>query len=378
MSGSPFLAGPEMQVAGVSAGPLAGLAFAASERFDVAGHARGGADADGSMPPPAHAHAAVVQRLLDQGATLTGRTVGGAPRCRHAGGEAGPGAPRNPAAPDRMPGGSSGGAAAAVAGGLVDFAIGTDTGGGVRLPASLCGVYAMRPTHGAIALTGSPPVAPGFDTCGWFAYDAVMLVRVGDALLPLCGDRDPGVPLLASDALALCTPAVRDALAGACERLGATRSVRVYRDTPADAVAAFRTLSARERQYAGAARPRSAGASAQDPPVSAAAWQIAERARRRIVAGLLALLAERAVLLLPATHDVAPPLGTAPEALDAYGECTLALTSLASLAGAPQVSIPACTVDGAPVGLSLVGAPGSDRMLLAYAQAAAARLGLRA
>jgi amidase len=374
VSGSPFLAGADVRVAGVSAGPLAGLAFAADRRFDVAGQARGGVGmdvgADRSMPPRASAHAAVVQRLLDQGATLAGRTVGGAPGCGRAAGSADPGAPRNPAAPDRMPGGSSGGAAAAVAGGLVDFAIGTDTGGGVRLPAALCGVYAMRPTHGAIALAGCAPDAPGFDTCGWCAYDSVMLARVGDALLPLCTEREPGVLLLAGDALALCTPAVRAALADVCERLGATRPVRVYRDPPADAVATFRTLSARERQCAGAAAP--------DAPVSAAAWQIAERARRRIVTGLGALLAGHALLLLPTTHDIAPPLGSAPDALAAYGERALALTSLASLAGAPQLSIPVGIVDGAPVGLSLVGAPGSDRMLLACAQAAAARLGLRA
>src|SRR6185295_7534298 len=93
------------------------------------------------------------------------------------------GTPINVNAPGRVPGGSSSGSAAAVAAGLVDFAIGSDTGGSVRLPASYCGILGMRPTHGRISLEGVCPLAPSFDTCGWFARDAAVFERVGRVLL---------------------------------------------------------------------------------------------------------------------------------------------------------------------------------------------------
>ena len=95
------------------------------------------------------------------------------------------GTPVNVNAPGRVPGGSSSGSAAAVAGALVDFAIGTDCGGSVRLPASLCGIYGFRPSHGRIGLDGCMPLASSFATFGWFAREAATLARVGAALLPV-------------------------------------------------------------------------------------------------------------------------------------------------------------------------------------------------
>ena len=93
------------------------------------------------------------------------------------------GTPTNPKAPGRVPGGSSSGSAAAVAGGLVDFAIGTDTGGSVRIPASFCGIFGIRPRHGRLSLVGVVGQAPSFDTVGWFAREADLLARVGEVLL---------------------------------------------------------------------------------------------------------------------------------------------------------------------------------------------------
>src|SRR6202040_279554 len=93
------------------------------------------------------------------------------------------GTPVNPAAPGRIPGGSSSGSAAATAGGLVDFAIGSDTGGSVRVPASFCGLYGLRPTHGRIPLDGLLLQAPSYDTIGWFARDADLFAQVGAVLL---------------------------------------------------------------------------------------------------------------------------------------------------------------------------------------------------
>ena len=91
------------------------------------------------------------------------------------------GTPTNPRAPGRIPGGSSSGSAAAVAGGLVDFALGTDCGGSVRLPASYCGIYGIRTTHGLVPVDGVVDLAASFDTVGWFARDAANDARVGGA-----------------------------------------------------------------------------------------------------------------------------------------------------------------------------------------------------
>lgn len=129
------------------------------------------------------------------------------------------GTPVNPAAPDRVPGGSSSGSASATAGGVVGFALGTDTAGSVRIPASYCGLFGMRPTHGRISVAGVMPLSPSFDTVGWFARDATMLKRVGDILLD-GGAASPvrGV-LLLEDAFDLADAETRPALERAAQQV---------------------------------------------------------------------------------------------------------------------------------------------------------------
>src|SRR5262249_8171304 len=129
------------------------------------------------------------------------------------------GTPINVNAPGRIPGGSSSGSAAAVAGGLVDFAVGSDTGGSVRAPASFCGIYGIRPTHGRGSLDGACPPAPSFDTCGWFARDPVLLERVGRVLLGDSSYERPGKLLIAEDAFTIAGDAVSRALGSAVERV---------------------------------------------------------------------------------------------------------------------------------------------------------------
>ena len=124
-----------------------------------------------------------MQTLLDGGATLIGKTITDEVSLGILGENAFDGTPKNVRAPGRVPGGSSSGSAAAVAAGICDTALGTDTGGSVRVPASFCGLYGIRPTHGRIDTTGMLPQAPTSDTTGWFARDAETFAKVSSVML---------------------------------------------------------------------------------------------------------------------------------------------------------------------------------------------------
>src|SRR5690349_1034522 len=179
-----FVPGPRIHIEGRLGGPLSGLTFAAKDLFDVAGHPTGGGNPDWarSNPIPTR-HAWAVQTLLNAGATLIGKTITDEVSLGILGENAFDGTPLNPRAPDRVPGGSSSGSASAVASGLCDTALGTDTGGSVRVPASFCGLYGIRPTHGRLPLDGMLPQAPSSDTTGWFARDAATFARVSQVML---------------------------------------------------------------------------------------------------------------------------------------------------------------------------------------------------
>src|SRR5216110_601594 len=211
---SPFVPGPPVRIAGASRGPLAGLTFAAKDLFDVAGHPTGGGNPDWARQNPVPTrHAWAVQRLLDAGATLNGKTITDEVSLGILGENPFDGTPLNPKAPDRVPGGSSSGSASAVAQGLCDTALGTDTGGSVRVPASFCGLYGIRPTHGRLDLTGMLPQAPSSDTTGWFAREAATFARVSEVML---GESIPAsMPLrliIAVDAFGLAEPEAAAAL----------------------------------------------------------------------------------------------------------------------------------------------------------------------
>jgi len=178
-----FVPGPRCRVAGAPAGPLHGLTFAVKDLIDVAGWPTGGGNPDWAR---AHAvpqrHAWVVETLLAAGASIIGKTATDEVSLGILGENAHYGTPANPRAPERVPGGSSSGSATAVAAGLSDFALGTDTGGSVRVPASFSGLFGIRPTHGRISFSGITVQAPGSDTCGWFALSSAIFAGVGAVL----------------------------------------------------------------------------------------------------------------------------------------------------------------------------------------------------
>ena len=206
-----FCIDTEAYLDGAADGPLSGLTFAAKDIFDVAGHITGGGNPDWKAThPPAERNAWIVQTLVVAGATMVGKTHTDELTRGILGENAHYGTPVNPRAPDRVPGGSSSGSASAVAGGLVDFALGSDTGGSVRIPASFCGLYGLRPTHGRIPLEGILLQAPSYDTIGWFARDATTFARVAEAVFgSSISPRIPPRVVIADDLFDECDPGRR-------------------------------------------------------------------------------------------------------------------------------------------------------------------------
>lgn len=366
---------------GATSGPLHGLTFGLKDLYDVAGHRTGFGSPDWLVThEPATHTASVATRLLAAGATMVGKTHTEEMAFSLSGENAHYGTPINPAAPDRIPGGSSSGSAAAVAGGLVDFAIGSDTGGSVRGPASFCGVYGIRPTHGRIALDGVCPLAPMFDTCGWFARDAALFARLGDVLL---GGRagTPGRLLVADDAFGAAMPGIADALLPAVQRMtnayGSAEHVQLSEHGLSAWYEVFRVLQfadiwATHQEWIARVHPTFGAQIA--PRFAAAAAVTSEQVtmmtaeRARIRERLDALLVDRAVLVVPTMPDIAPLRSESEAGLEDYRNRAIRLLCMAGLAGLPQLSIPGSTRLGAPLGLSLVGPPGSDRSLIALAQ----------
>ena len=385
---SPFVSGPPLRIAGASSGPLAGLTFAAKDLFDVAGHPTGGGNPDWARQNPIPTrHAWAVQRLLDAGATLIGKTITDEVSLGILGENPFDGTALNPKAPDRVPGGSSSGSASAVAQGLCDTALGTDTGGSVRVPSSFCGLYGIRPTHGRLDLRGMMPQAPSSDTTGWFARDAATFARVSAVML---GETIPTeVParlIVAVDAFGFADPETAAALQPMLRRLAA-----LVKDVRDDMLAppglsvwarAQRTLQPYEgwltfKEWLDRDNPRmqfnvARGlAFAAAIPESERQWAALMRAEAQ--ARLAWLLSPGTILCMPTTPFPAPKKGLPLSTLDPLRARIGCHTSHGGLTGGPQVSVPGAEVDGLPVGLSILGARGSDAALVAVAKAMEAR-----
>jgi amidase len=381
---SPFVAGPSVRIPGAPNGPLAGLTFAAKDLFDVAGHPTGGGNPDWARQNPVPTrHAWAVQRLLDAGATLIGKTITDEVSLGILGENPFDGTPLNPTAPDRVPGGSSSGSASAVAQGLCDVALGTDTGGSVRVPASFCGLYGIRPTHGRLDLTGMLSQAPSSDTTGWFARDATTFARVSEVML---GEPMPAtLPtrlVVAVDAFGFADAGTAAALQPMVQALAALmKDVRDDLLAPPGLTAwarAQRTLQRWEAwqtfkpwlerdnprlQYSVANNLARAAATPESERESAALVRGEARAR------MTSLLPPGTILCMPTTPFPAPLKGQPLPALEPVRARILELAAHGGLTGVPQVSVPGAKVDGLPVGLSIVGGHGSDAALVAVAKA---------
>jgi amidase len=379
-----FMPYPAVPVARAGTGPLSGLSFGVKDLFDVAGYPTSGGQpmllATSGIKTRT---AATVQRLLDAGAAFAGKTITDELAFSMNGNNAHFGAPINGGAPDRISGGSSSGSAAAVSGRLVDFALGTDTGGSVRAPASHCGLYGLRPSHGRVSLEGALDLSPSLDTCGWFARDAATFGRVADVVLG--SDAQPlpaSVRLLwPSELWGLLDAKVQQALTQPVSRVQALYGSAAPVDVVVDDFDAmywnFRYIQSREawttdggfiERYQPVLGPGVAERFAWSRAVTDAQFRQAQVFRERFRQRLTDVLGNDGVLVMPTMPDVAPLRSDSEASLEDYRNRAIRMLCLAGLAGFPQLSMPLATRLGAPLGLSLLGPRGSDRGLVAMAE----------
>ena len=377
------------RIVGAAEGPLVRGRLGVKDLFDIAGYRTGAGNPDWLRTHEPAAHTApAVERLLQAGADIVGKTLTDELAYSLNGENHHYGTPLNPASPDRIPGGSSCGSAVAVAAGLCDIGLGTDTAGSIRLPATFCGAWGFRPTHGAVSSEGVVPLAPSYDVVGWITRDAEWLVRTGSVLLPADRGSPGDLPrwlLVPDDAWGLAVPKVRPPLEAALSALG-TRFEGIERCILAEGDGlmqwqqAFRVIQGHEvwsvhADWIGRCKPRF-GPGIRERfewarTITADAAAAASRERQRI-AGLLDRLLEDAILCIPTVPFIAPRRNSS--AAEENRTRALCLLSIASLAGLPQVTIPVPGPDGCAVGLSLLAARGMDRALLARTAEAAAGL----
>ncbi|MCC3372671.1 amidase [Cohnella sp. REN36] len=368
-------------------GALSKLDFAVKDVFAIAGHANSAGNPDWlDSHGPAAANAEAVDRLLRQGARVKGAAITDELMFSLNGENHYYGTPVNPCAPNCIPGGSSSGSAVAVAAGQADFALGTDTGGSVRVPSSYCGLFGIRPTHGLVPSGGVIPLAESFDTVGWMARDAETLRRVGQVLI---GAEDKGGEfrrlIVADDAWAIADKNCGQVLAGSLavlERVMDNRRVTLASKGLADWAAAFRTLQGYEiwsahGEWIAERKPRfGPGIAERFVWASTLRREDYDRAlpvRERIREELGALLGDDGLLVIPTAPCAAPRIGLAGAEIERTRTKVMQLSCIAGLGGLPQVTMPFRSRDGLPVGLSFIAGPRRDLRLLRWVGEAAVR-----
>lgn len=394
---------PPQPVPPIARHVLTDLTFAVGDMFDVEGHVTGFGNPDWlSTHEPAYRTAAAVSLVVSQGATCVGKTVVDELSYSITGENKHYGTPTNPSIPTRMPGGSSSGAAVAVASELVNFALGIDADGGVRIPAAFCGILGFRPSHGGVSTVGVVPMAQSFDTVGWFARDPNVLRRVGHVLLqlPLSDFRRSRRVIVADDCFQLSTIPEENTL-GVITRsvenlpgqvlnhinLGQyvaskVPSLKVFKNeesrngegnsTLKNLCNAFLLLQRYEfkmnhEEWVKEVRP------ALGPGISGRVHAALEtpdekveyclKARNEMRAALSNLLKDDGILVIP-TAPPPPKLRSKGRQLDDFLSSAFSLSSVSGMSGCCEVTVPLGKYDGSPVSVSLVARYGADRFLL--------------
>ena len=357
--------------------------FAIKDVFAIKGYKSSAGNPDWlNTHQPAEKHAAVIEKLLHSGAELHGTTHTDELMYSLDGKNAHYGTPVNPKAPECIPGGSSSGSAVAVAARLVDFAIGTDTGGSVRIPSSYCGIYGFRPTHDAVSLEGCIPLSKSFDTVGWMANDAETLQLIGDVLLENV-KTDEGTyrklyyPIeawgLLDDSIRTAFSSLFPSLEGKFEDVEwlsiSNQGLQEWAET-------FRIIQGSEiweehGEWIQQIRPTFGEAIAgRFQTASTLKKNDAERCvanQIKIRSFLSTLLDEDGLIVIPTAHNVAPLLNANNSSLDQNRLKNMQLTCIAGLAGLPQITLPLTSIDNKPIGLSLIANHGHDKQLLKWA-----------
>lgn len=378
-----FVAYDAVEVAHAADGPLAGLRLAVKDIYDVAGYPTGCGSPIKLAESPVHSTSApIVRRMLDAGAEFVGKTNTDELAFSLNGQNMHTGSPVNVRAPGRITGGSSSGSAAAMAAGLCDLAIGSDTGGSVRAPASYCGLFGIRPTHGRVSLDKTMPLAPSYDVAGYFADDARIFL---DAAPVFLGEDQTAFSLngslRADDAFGLLmSEREAEALSPAEDRvaamLGGARAVTIADDGLEAGYWTFRHIQSYEAWQA-----HGDWIMEHDPQmtpgvrerfefgrdVTAAQFDAAKSHRQALTLALEDLIGSDNVLILPTVPSIAPKRDAASTDLQAFREQALAILCISGNSGLPQVSLPLASLDDCPLGLSLIGPRGSDLALVSLA-----------
>jgi AtzE family amidohydrolase len=385
--------------AGQDPGPLAGVPFAAKNLFDVAGLTTLAGSKINADKPAAARDATAVARLRAAGAVLVGAlnmdefAYGFSTENTHYG------PTKNPRDPSRIAGGSSGGSAAAVAGGLVPVTLGTDTNGSIRVPAALCGVFGLKPTFGRVSRAGVVPLAWSFDHVGPFARDVADLAAAFDAIAgpdardPACSTRPATrcadvlergidglrIAVLGGHFARLAADEALAAVAGIASALRVRREVTLPEAHRARAAAQVITaceagayhldnLRARAADFDPMTRDRLLAATL----LPAAAYLGAQRFRAWFRARVAEVFGQADVLLAPTTPWTAPAIG-APWTTRVHGiEVPTrghlgVFTQPLSFIGLPVISVPVVAPGTLPVGVQLVAAPFNEAALFQVA-----------
>ena len=364
---------------GAASGPLAGLNAVVKDMYDIAGERTGcGSPEWLATHPPAAQNCPPVQKILDAGATIIGKTVCDEYFYSVSGNNAHYGTPVNARAPGRLPGGSSAGSAAACGAGLCDFALGSDTGGSVRVPASFNGIYGLRPTHERIEHSGVADMAPSFDVPGWFAATPGVFRKVGAVLLDrhrVAAKIDRVVVLEdtfaeaeepVADLLRTLLEFMSDDLPGMAHGRIAPEGFDPWRE-------AFRIVQAYEtwQTFGGFVtkhKPNIGPGVKERMQFAATVTKAQADASREVVLKAREHIRQVAVpgtiLALPTAPSIAPKIDLSGPELEEFRTRVMRLTCTSGISGLPQMSIPGATVNGCPIGLSFIGWAGGDEALL--------------
>ena len=370
----------KLQLDPLKKGILDGLSFAVKDVFAIKGYSSSAGNPDWlATHNPAKKTASSIQLLLENGATLKGTTITDELMYSLNGENYHYGTPTNPKDKRRIPGGSSCGSAVAVAAGLSDFSLGTDTGGSVRIPSSYCGIYGMRPTHGAVSMEGVIPLAKSFDTVGWMAEDAETLLKIGEILLPQDESGTFTNFIEGKDAWELTDPEVFEVFKPILSKI--QKSAQSYETSVIASeglqewAEVFRILQALEiweehgdwitthnPTFGPGIAERFKMASKVDPNEGTI-----YRKKRSIIRNKMEkLLGDDTILIIPTAPGKAPLLNLPVEDLEVRRSQTLRLCCIAGLAGLPQVNLPICQLEGTPIGLSFIAGKNQDIKLLRF------------